>query len=145
MGGPNGSHWEDDQQSASTTSNDEDEDSVHGDEEEVVLPEHVDAAPIDMPDWILGKRVTGVIRLGSSSNNYARYRIRCNNPSHGPCGCSLTLGNVPTGLGPRAAEGYFGAWLSASRAPGMTTRLHRKDWRPTKADIKAWLDAIPRP
>ena len=106
----------------------------------------VPAGPVDIPAYILGKAVEGEFRTDDKKgNNYVRLRVRCSKLAHGPCGCSLAFSKIPTELGPRAAERYFGAWLAASHNPAMTVAQHRRTWRPTLGDIKAWLKANPRP
>ena len=107
-----------------------------------VLAEH-------FPMWFLRgywQKVHGEARLEDRYNNlYVRLRIRCDNPSHGDCKTSKVVGKDVHLYGPRAAEGYLGAWLSASHRIPAADHRDRMRWRPSEGEIREYLDRHPAP
>ena len=102
--------------------------------------------PENVPSHIFGMTVRWERRgKKHGKRGYERLRVHCDNPWHGECTKSRVLTKDVHIYGPRAAEAYLGAWLEGSFMPGMHARKHRKDWRPTRADIFGYLNRHPAP
>ena len=102
--------------------------------------------PAHFPHSIFGMPLKAELRLGDArGNNYIRFRIRCDNPLHGDCKTSRSILKEQDLYGPRAAEGYLGAWLAASGTPGMDGREHSLEYRPSPEAIRKYLEEHEEP
>lgn len=118
----------------------EDQDMVVGDALAEDAPGEGVAADA-VPDQILGQAVVVVQGRHDARWSYSdRLTIRCRNPDHGRCTKSRSLALDRDVFGPRAAEGYLGAWLLRSDLPAAEHSKHK----PSRADIRAYLDTHER-
>lgn len=108
----------------------DDNEEVAGDEGGGVL------AKPSRPVSILGQTVTYVKGRSDSKWSYnERISVKCRNPDHGQCKKSRSLVLDLEVFGPRAAEGFLGAWLLQD---GLAKQEHGK-YLPSRSEIRAFL------
>ena len=128
-------------ESGGTTSSDDGESSLNGNGPNGDRGER----PGSIPTHRTGQYVQWELRTDDRhGNNYLSIRVACSNPAHGRCGQRTSVDRMQfADIGPRAAEGFLGAWLEAAFDPNITVTQHRRTWRPRKEQVKSWLEHPP--
>lgn len=105
------------------------DDEVAGDEGEAPLP------PV-WPPTILGQSVSFIQGRHDTKWQYRnRISVKCRNPTHEKCAKSRSL-ELDTGVhGPRAAEGFLGAWLLRDNLP----KKEHSRFMPSREEVRAFL------
>lgn len=92
-----------------------------------------------VPREISGQRVTRVSGRHDGTWSYNdRISVRCCNPRHPTCSKSRSLTLDRDVFGPRAAEYFLGAWLSASDLPEAA----HKRFVPSRAEVRSYMESF---